>query len=289
MALSFVQKPADLIEARGLIGGQAALLAKIEKPQALERIEDIVRLADAIMVARGDLGVEIPHEDVPGRQKELVQLCRLQGKPVIVATQMLESMVHGPTPTRAEASDVATAIYDGADAVMLSAESAAGSYPVEAVAMMGRIIARTERHAAYRSIIHALRPEAETTPPHAVAAAAADLATAIGASAILVYTSSGVTASRVVRQRPDVPVLAFTPDEHVARQMACSGACTACARRSCRATRRWSHTPRASVAKDFASPAAASSSSPASPSASRAPPTISAWSTSANDQPSRQS
>ena len=220
VALSFVQKPADLIEARGLIGGQAALLAKIEKPQALERIEDIVRLADAIMVARGDLGVEIPHEDVPGRQKELVQLCRLQGKPVIVATQMLELMVHGPTPTRAEASDVATAIYDGADAVMLSAESAAGSYPVEAVAMMGRIIARTESHAAYRSIIHALRPDAETTAPHAVAAAAGDLATAIGASAILVYTSSGVTASRVVRQRPDAPVLAFTPNDSVARQMA---------------------------------------------------------------------
>jgi pyruvate kinase len=149
-----------------------------------------------------------------------VQLCRLQGKPVIVATQMLESMVHGPTPTRAEASDVATAIYDGADAVMLSAESAAGSYPVEAVTMMARIIARTESHAAYRSIIHALRPNTETSPPHAVAAAAADLATAVGASAILVYTSSGVTASRVVRQRPDVPVLAFTPNDSVARQMA---------------------------------------------------------------------
>ena len=220
VALSFVQKPADLIEARGLIRGQAALLAKIEKPQALERIEDIVRLADAIMVARGDLGVEIPHEDVPGRQKELVQLCRLQGKPVIVATQMLESMVHGPTPTRAEASDVATAIYDGADAVMLSAESAAGSYPVEAVAMMARIIARTESHASYRSIIHALRPDAETTAPHAVAAAAADLAAAIGASAIVVYTSSGVTATRVVRQRPRAPVLAFTPNDNVARQMA---------------------------------------------------------------------
>jgi pyruvate kinase len=212
VALSFVQKPADLIEARGLIGGQAALLAKIEKPQALERIEDIVRLSDAIMVARGDLGVEIPHEDVPGQQKKLVQLCRLQGKPVIVATQMLESMVHGPTPTRAEASDVATAIYDGADAVMLSAESAAGSYPVEAVAMMGRIIARTESHAAYRSIVHALRPNAETSPPHAVAAAAADLATAVGASAILVYTSSGVTASRVVRQWPNMPAGALQGD-----------------------------------------------------------------------------
>ena len=129
-------------------------------------------------------------------------------------------MVHGPTPTRAEASDVATAIYDGADAVMLSAESAAGSYPVEAVAMMARIIARTESHASYRSIIHALRPDAETTAPHAVAAAAADLATAIGASAIVVYTSSGVTASRVVRQRPEAPVLAFTPNDNVARQMA---------------------------------------------------------------------
>jgi len=148
-----VQKPADLIEARGLIGGQAALLAKIEKPQALERIEDIVRLADAIMVARGDLGVEIPHEDVPGRQKELVQLCRLQGKPVIVATQMLESMVHGPTPTRAEASDVATAIYDGADAVMLSAESAAGSYPVEAVAMMNRIACRVQQDPLYFTML----------------------------------------------------------------------------------------------------------------------------------------
>jgi pyruvate kinase len=220
VALSFVQKPGDLIEARGIVGERAGLVAKIEKPQALEQIEDIVRLADAVMVARGDLGVEIPHEDVPGRQKELVQLCRLRGKPVIVATQMLDSMVHAPTPTRAEASDVATAIYDGADAVMLSAESAAGDYPVEAVAMMARIIRRTEGHGAYRSIVHALRPEPETAVPHAVAAAAADLAAVIGADAILIYTSSGVTAARVARQRPDVPLLAFTPDESVARRMA---------------------------------------------------------------------
>jgi pyruvate kinase len=231
VALSFVQKPADLIEARGLTGARAGLVAKIEKPQALERIEDIVRLADAVMVARGDLGVEIPHEDVPGRQKELVQLCRLRGKPVIVATQMLDSMVQAPTPTRAEASDVATAIYDGADAVMLSAESAAGRYPVEAVAMMARIIGRTEAHGSYRSIIHALTLDAEAAVPHAVAAAAANLATTIGASAILVYTSSGVTAARVVRQRPDVPVLAFTPDEGVARRMALLwGACSVCSK-----------------------------------------------------------
>ena len=221
VALSFVQKPADLIEARGLIGGRAGLVAKIEKPQALERIEDIVRLADAVMVARGDLGVEIPHEDVPGRQKELVQLCRLRGKPVIVATQMLESMVHAPTPTRAEASDVATAIYDGADAVMLSAESAAGELPGRGGGDDGADH-RPDREPCRLSLDRpCLAPQCrDGAPPHAVAAAAADLATAVGASAILVYTSSGVTASRVVRQRPDVPVLAFTPNESVARQMA---------------------------------------------------------------------
>ena len=145
VALSFVQRPSDMIEARALIGDRAGLLAKIEKPSALDHIEDIVRLSDAVMVARGDLGVEIPPEEVPGRQKELVRLCRLAVKPVIIATQMLDSMVGAPTPTRAEASDVATAIYDGADAVMLSAESASGQYPVEAVAMMDRIITEPNR------------------------------------------------------------------------------------------------------------------------------------------------
>ncbi len=140
VALSFVRKPGDLIEARGLIGDRAGLVAKIEKPAALEQIDDIIRLSDAIMVARGDLGVEIPQEEVPGRQKELVRACRVAGKPVVVATQMLESMVSSPAPTRAEASDVATAVYDGADAVMLSAESASGQFPREAVAMMDRII-----------------------------------------------------------------------------------------------------------------------------------------------------
>jgi len=219
IALSFVQRPSDMIEARTLIGERAGLLAKIEKPSALDHIEDIVRLSDAVMVARGDLGVEIPPEEVPGRQKELVRLCRLAVKPVIVATQMLDSIVGAPTPTRAEASDVATAIYDGADAVMLSAESALGQYPVEAVAMMDRIISRTEQDKVYRSIVTALRSEIEESPPHAVASAAADLAQAIHAPCIVAFTSSGTTASRIARTRPDVAILAVTPDENVARRL----------------------------------------------------------------------
>jgi pyruvate kinase len=219
VALSFVQKPDDLLEARGLIKDRAGLVAKIEKPSALDRIEDIVRLSDAVMVARGDLGVEIPPEEVPGRQKELVRLCRHMVKPVIVATQMLETMVSAPTPTRAEASDVATAIYDGADAVMLSAESASGQFPVEAVTMMDRIIRTTEKHKAYRSIITAVEPEVEDTAAHAVAAAAADLADMIHAAAIVAFTSSGTTALRIARKRPTVPILTVTPDESVARRL----------------------------------------------------------------------
>lgn len=219
VALSFVQKPSDMIEARALVGDRAGLLAKIEKPQALERIDDIIRLSDAVMVARGDLGVEIPHEEVPGRQKELVRACRLAVKPVIVATQMLDSMVSAPTPTRAEASDVATAIYDGADAVMLSAESAAGSYPVEAVEMMDRIISSTEQHKLYPSIVKATDPAEEQTAPHAVAAAAADLAAVIHASAIVAFTSSGTTAARIARKRSPVPILAVTPDQQVSRRL----------------------------------------------------------------------
>lgn len=219
VALSFVQTPADVLEARALIGDRAGLMTKIEKPQALERIEDIIRLSDAVMVARGDLGVEIPHEDVPGRQKELIRACRLAVKPVIVATQMLDSMVSAPTPTRAEASDVATAIYDGADAVMLSAESATGRFPVETVAMMARIIHRTETHKLYRSLITASDPGEEETPPHAVAAASAHLADAVGAAALVAYTLSGTTAARVARRRPEVPILALTPDRGTARRL----------------------------------------------------------------------
>lgn len=220
IALSFVQRPSDVIEAKALIGDKAGLVSKIEKPQALEKIEDIIRLSDAIMVARGDLGVEIPHEDVPGRQKELVRAARLAAKPVIVATQMLDSMVASPTPTRAEASDVATAVYDGADAVMLSAESASGQFPLEAVSMMSRIIASTEHHPTYRPIITALEPEVDHTPSHALAGVAADLAGTIEAAAIFAYTASGNTVARIARKRPDVPVLATTPHEGVARRLA---------------------------------------------------------------------
>jgi pyruvate kinase len=219
VALSFVQKPSDVIEGRGLIGDRAGLVTKIEKPSALDRIDDIIRFSDAIMVARGDLGVEIPHKDVPGRQKELVRACRLAVKPVIVATQMLDSMVGAPTPTRAEASDVATAIYDGADAVMLSAESAAGQYPREAVEMMDRIIRSTESHKMYRSLIEAAQSNEERTPPHAVATAAADLASAIHAAAIVAYTSSGTTAARIARKRPALPTLAITPNREVLRRL----------------------------------------------------------------------
>ena len=219
VALSFVQKPSDVIEARALIGDRAGIMSKIEKPQALDRIDDIIRLSDAVMVARGDLGVEIPHEDVPGRQKELIRACRLAVKPVVVATQMLDSMVSAPAPTRAEASDVATAIYDGADAVMLSAESATGRYPVEAVAMMDRIIRSVEGHKLYHSIVAASEPGEEETPPHAVATATAVLAEAVQARAIVAYTTSGTTAARVARKRPAVPILALTPSRETARRL----------------------------------------------------------------------
>jgi pyruvate kinase len=195
-------------------------MAKIEKPAALDRIDDIVALCDAIMVARGDLGVEIPPEQVPGRQKELIRACRLAAKPVVVATQMLDSMANAPAPTRAEASDVATAIYDGADAVMLSQESAVGKYPVESVQMMERIISNTENHQAYRSIIDALDPVIDPSIHHAVCEAAADVANTIGARAIVAFTSRGTTAFRIARKRPKVQILSATTDIRIARRLA---------------------------------------------------------------------
>jgi pyruvate kinase len=219
VALSFVQQPGDILEARDIIGDRAGIMAKIEKPMALKSIDSIIALCDAIMVARGDLGVETPPEEVPGRQKELIRSCRLAGKPVIVATQMLESMMHAAMPTRAEASDIATAIYDGTDAVMLSGESAAGEFPVESVTVMDRIIKTTEHHKDYRSIITALEPTVEPTVHHAVSAAAAEVAGTINAATIVAFTSSGATASRIARMRPDVPILALTPSEKVLRQL----------------------------------------------------------------------
>lgn len=220
VALSFVQRPEDVAEARRLIGGRALLLSKLEKPSAIGFLDEIVALSDAVMVARGDLGVEVPTEDVPILQKRIVSTCRRLGKPVVVATQMLDSMIHAPTPTRAEASDVATAIYDGADAVMLSAETAVGDYITESVAIMDRIIGRVERDDAYRRIVDAAREEPEHTAADAISAAARQVAHTLDAAAIVTYTASGSTTRRAARERPEVPILSLTSDILVARQMA---------------------------------------------------------------------
>ena len=220
IALSFVQRPDDLAEARKLIGGRAGLLTKFEKPAALKEMDALVELSDAVMVARGDLGVETPPEDVPIAQKRLVRACREAGKPVIVATQMLESMVTAPAPTRAEASDVATAIYDGADAVMLSAESAAGDYPVEAVTMMDRIAVRVESDEGYRKGLETGRRDPEPTAADAISQAARQVADTISAAAIVTYTTSGSTTLRASRERPKAPVLGLTSNLQTARRLA---------------------------------------------------------------------
>ena len=220
VALSFVQRPEDVAEARQLIGDRASILSKLEKPAAIEQLDEIIRLSDAVMVARGDLGVELPPEDVPAIQKEIVRRCRVAGKPVVIATQMLESMIRSPTATRAEASDVANAIYDGADAVMLSAETATGDYPVEAVAMMDRIIARVECDDSYRTLMDAVRPPPEQTASDAITAAARQVAETINAVAIVTYTSSGSTTLRAARERPTVPILCLTENVSIARRLA---------------------------------------------------------------------
>ncbi|WP_116141809.1 pyruvate kinase [Trinickia diaoshuihuensis] len=222
VALSFVQRPEDLHEARALIGKRAKLIAKVEKPSAVDRIEEIIDAADAVMVARGDLGVELPPEYIPAIQKRIVRLCREAGKPVIVATQMLESMVASASPTRAEASDVATAVYDGADAVMLSAESASGKYPVEAVSMMNRILEHTEADPSYRQLMHAVAPLDRADTTDAIGAAIRTITGVMPVSATVTYTTSGATALRVARERPVSPILSLTPDKAVARQLALS-------------------------------------------------------------------
>ena len=220
VALSFVQRTADILDAKALVKDRAGIIAKIEKPSALAELRGIVDAADGIMVARGDLGVELPPEQVPGWQKKIVAECRMVGKPAIVATQMLESMIDAPAPTRAEASDVAGAVFDGADAVMLSAETAAGSYPVESVSMMARIAAAAEHH--IRTNPEAALPELPVEPSiyHAVARSSVALAETVEAKVIVAFSTSGNTAVRIARERPDIPFLVMTPHHDVERKMA---------------------------------------------------------------------
>lgn len=218
IALSFVQRPEDVAEARRLVGGRASILAKIEKPSAVHRIDEIIDLADAVMVARGDLGVELPAAEVPPVQKLIVQKARRAGKPVVVATQMLESMITSPTPTRAEVSDVANAIYDGVDAIMLSAESAAGAYPVEAVAMMDAIARQVEHDETYFRRVHFTETAPEATSADALADAAGQIARTISAKAVVCFTFSGSTARRASRERILCPLLLLTPSLTTARR-----------------------------------------------------------------------
>jgi pyruvate kinase len=220
VALSFIQRPEDLSEVRKVSRGRVGLMSKIEKPQAIERIDEIIELSDALMVARGDLGVEMPLESVPGLQKQLIRACRRAGKPVVVATQMLESMISAPVPTRAEVSDVATAVFEGADAIMLSAESASGDYPVESVATMASIASKIETDLHYPGIIYAQRTPPEATGADAISLAAHQIAETLKLSAIVCYTSSGTTGLRAARERPQVPILALSPVIQTARRLA---------------------------------------------------------------------
>jgi pyruvate kinase len=219
VALSFIQRPEDIAEAKKITRGRAAVMAKIEKPQAVNRLGEIIDLADSLMVARGDLGVEMPLEKVPGVQKQMTRTTRRAGKPVVVATQMLESMIASPVPTRAEVSDVSTAIFEGADAIMLSAESAAGQYPVEAVATMNRIAEEVERDPIYRTILNAQRTEPEATGADAIAAAARQIAETVELAAIICWTSSGSTGLRVARERPTSPIVAISPRLSTGRRL----------------------------------------------------------------------
>jgi pyruvate kinase len=219
IALSFVQRPEDVAELKKIVAGRAGVLAKIEKPKALDSLHGILELADALMVARGDLGVEMPLERVPGLQKQITRAARKAGKPVVVATQMLESMITSPMPTRAEVSDVATAVFDGADAVMLSAESASGSYPVEAVETMDRIARAVEDDELYHSLIEAQRGAPEKTTPDAIMAAVHEVTQTIDAKAIVCWTKSGLTAMRAARERSQAPIIAPTPDLATARRL----------------------------------------------------------------------
>lgn len=220
IALSFVQRPEDIREVADIIKGRARIVAKLEKPAAIGKLQEIIELADAVMVARGDLGVELPAEQVPAIQKRIVRLCRHLGKPVIVATQMLESMVIAPVPTRAEASDVATAIYDGSDAVMLSAESASGKYPVEAVSIMNSIITQTEADPYYREAIRASYSPARGEIADAIGMAMRNVVDLLDVAVTVAYTSSGYSALRLARERPEARIIGMTPKLSTARSLA---------------------------------------------------------------------
>jgi pyruvate kinase len=225
VALSFIQRPEDLSDVRKIAKGRVGLMSKIEKPQAVQRLNEIIELSDALMVARGDLGVEMPLESVPGVQKQITRAARRAGKPVVVATQMLESMITAPVPTRAEVSDVATAVFEGADAVMLSAESASGQYPFDAVATMDRIADKVERDPTYRGIITAQRTEPEKTGADAISLAARQIAETLNLSAIVTYTASGATGLRAARERPHTPIIALSPILATARRMTLTWGC----------------------------------------------------------------
>lgn len=225
VALSFIQRPEDLAEVRKIAKGKVGLLSKIEKPQAVERLDEIMELSDAVMVARGDLGVEMPLEAVPGIQKQIVRAARAAGKPVVVATQMLESMIESPVPTRAEVSDVATAVFEGADAVMLSAESAAGAYPEEAVSTMNAIAEKVERDPTYPGIIKAQSQEREPTGADAISHAAAEIAKTLKLAAIVTYTASGTTGIRASRERSPTPVVTLSPVVSTARRLTLCWGC----------------------------------------------------------------
>ncbi len=219
IALSFVQRPEDVMDIRKIVQGRAGVMAKIEKPQAIERLEEIIRLCDALMIARGDLGVEMPVEQVPGLQKRMIRLARRKGKPVVVATQMLESMITSPMPTRAEVSDVSIAVFEGADAIMLSAESAAGQYPVEAVKMMDKVAIAVESDALYSGIIRAQATEPEATTADAISAATRQVAETLNLAAIVTFTHSGSTGIRASRERPNKPILACSPVRETVRRL----------------------------------------------------------------------
>ena len=233
LALSFVQRAEDVNEARKLTKNRTSILSKIEKPSAVKDFNSILQASDGIMIARGDLGVEMPVQAIPPIQKKLVLACRHVAKPVIVATQMLDSMVESPMPTRAEVSDVATAIYEGADAVMLSAESAAGNYPIEAVKTMNDVAIEIENDPMYRELIDSTRSGQRKTVADAITVAAREIAETTEVTAICCFTQSGTTATLVSRERPRVPIIALTPLVKTARQLCLHWGSTLCNHRTC--------------------------------------------------------